>query len=165
MKKAVMLMLAVASMGLVACNNDCSADKGTAPKGDNDKETLYSGILPSADAQGTVYTLKLEFDADNNYTDGDFTMVENTLAADTVAASGLKEATTSFTKGDFRKESKQVNGANVEYIRLTPDAKDALGAPSACSMYFLVNEDGSLTMVAEDLQKPLEPALYTLTVK
>lgn len=164
MKKVLFMMLAVASLGLVSCDK-CDSKAAPAGKG-GDKEVLYSGILPAADAQGTVYTLKLEFDDDHNYTDGDFTMVENTLAADTVAASGMKEVATSYTKGDFRKESKQVDGATVEYIRLLPDAKDALGAPSAASGYFIVNEDGSLTMVGADLTKSVNPELnYTLTVK
>ncbi|MDE6498581.1 MAG: hypothetical protein K2L21_07975 [Muribaculaceae bacterium] len=165
MKKVLFMMLAVASLGFVSCNK-CDTKAAPAADKGGDKEVLYSGILPAADAQGTVYTLKLDFDDDHNYTDGDFTMVENTLAADTVAASGLKEVATSYTKGDFRKESKQVDGATVEYIRLIPDAKDALGAPSAASGYFVVNEDGSLTMVGADLTKSVNPELnYTLTVK
>lgn len=166
MKKSLLLGLAaVAALGFTACNKtDCKS--GAACTKGGDKEVLYSGILPSADAIGTVYTLKLEFDDDHNYTDGDFTLVENTLAADTLAASGLKEAATSYSKGDFRKESKQVDGVNVEYIRLVPKAKDALGAASAASMYFIVNADGSLTMTGTDLQKSENPALnYTLTVK
>ena len=78
----------------------------------------------------------------------------------------MKEVATSYTKGDFRKESKQVDGATVEYIRLMPDAKDALGTASAASGYFLMNEDGSLTMVGADLQKAVNPEMnYTLTVK
>ncbi len=164
MKKTVMLGLAaVAALGFTACNNS-NAASGVAKSGD--KEVLYSGILPAADAQGTVYTLKLEFDDDHNYTDGDFTMVENTLASDTISASGLKEVATSYTKGDFRKESKQVDGATVEYIRLVPDAKDALGAASGSSMYFIINADESLTMVGADLQKAANPEMnYTLTVK
>lgn len=165
MKKTAILMLTLlASIGFTACNKSC--DKAKCDKSGDDKEVLYSGILPAADAQGTVYTLKLEFDDDNNYTDGDFTMIENTLAADTVAASGLKDVATSYTKGDFRKESKQVDGDVINYIRLVPDAKDALGTASSSTMYFIINADESLTMVGEDLQKAADPAMnYTLTVK
>ena len=166
MKKTVLMgIAAIASLGFAACSNSNATSNAVQPKG-GDKEVLYSGILPAADAQGTVYTLKLEFDDDHNYTDGDYTMVENTLVADTTVASGLKEAATSYTKGDFRKESKQVNGVTVEYIRLYPDAKDALGTPSASSMYFVVNPDGSLTMTGADLQKAANTEMnYTLTVK
>lgn len=161
MKKTFLLGLAVVgALGFTACNNSNAAQT----KG-GDKEVLYSGILPAADAQGTVYTLKLDFDDDHNYTDGDYTMVENSLASDTIAVSGLKEVATSYSKGDFRKESKTVDGATVEYIRLIPDAKDALGTPSGSSLYFVLNSDGSLTMVGEDLQMPAMTELYTLTVK
>lgn len=167
MKKTFMIGLAtIAALGFAACNSSNAGSNNNSGQKSGDKEVLYSGILPAADAQGTIYTLKLEFDDDHNFTEGDFTMTENTLVADTVASSGLKEVATSFSKGDFRKESKQVNGANIEYIRLLPNAKDALGTPSASSMYFLINPDESLTMVGADLQKPADPNLnYTLTVK
>lgn len=165
MKKTLILGLAaMAALGFTACSNSNATSTDTKAKG-GDKEVLYSGILPAADAQGTLYTLKLEFDDDNNYTDGDFMMVENTLDADTLSFSGLKEVATSYTKGDFRKESKQVDGVMVEYIKLLPDAKDALGTPSASSSYFILNADGSLTMTGADLQKPAMAENYTLTVK
>lgn len=167
MKKITFLMLTlVAAVGLASCNNSCDNSKCAKSNGQNgDKEVLYSGILPAADAQATVYTLKLDFDDDHNCTEGDFTMVENTLAADTAAVSGLKEAATAYTKGDFRKESKQVDGADVNYIRLIPDAKDALGTASAASLYFIINADESLTMVGEDLQKAANAEMnYTLSV-
>lgn len=166
MKKTFLLGLAVAgALGFTACNNSNATSNAAQSKGGSDKEVLYSGILPAADAQGTIYTLKLEFDDDHNYTDGDFVMIENSLVSDTVAMSGLKEVATSYTEGDFRKESKTVEGETVEYIRLIPDAKDALGTASASSLYFVMNSDGSLTMVGEDLQKPVIAEMYTLTVK
>lgn len=149
-------LAAVAALGFTSCGN--SGNKG------NDKEVLYSGILPSADADGSVYTLKLEFDADDNFNEGDFTLVENTLQTDTVAASGLKTVATSYTKGDFRKQSKTVDGATVEYIQLLPDAKDALGTPSAASQYFVINPDESLTMTGADLVKSETGLNYTLSV-
>lgn len=165
MKKTVLLGLAlVAALGFTACDKPTATGDSAKVKG-GDKEVLYSGILPSADALANVYTLKLDYDDDHNYTDGDFTMVENTLL-DTVGANPLTQVATSYTEGDFRKESKVVDGVNIEYIRLIPDAKDSLGTPSACSMYFIVNEDGSLTMVSPDLQKAVDPEMnYTLTVK
>ncbi|MDE5773507.1 MAG: hypothetical protein K2H86_03505 [Muribaculaceae bacterium] len=169
MKKTLILgAAAVALLGLASCGNCNNSDKSCSANGcknDKDKEVLYSGILPAADAQGSLYTLKLEYDADDNYNEGDFTLVENTLASDTVAPAGLKVLATSYSKGDFRKESKQVDGAVVEYIKLLPDAKDALGTPSAASQYYLINADESLTMVNADLQRPdsTTVALYTLT--
>lgn len=165
MNKTILLGLAaVAALGFASCDT-ATTSNGATQTGKGDKDVLYSGILPSADAMGTVYTLKLEYDDDHNYTDGDFVMIENTLASDTTTATGFSEAATSYTEGDFTKESKQVGGTTIEYIRLAPDAKDALGTPSAASMYFIVNADGSLTMVGADLQQPAIPDLYTLTVK
>lgn len=166
MKKSIFLGLAaVAALGFASCNNSgsCPAN-GVGGKCKGDKEVLYSGILPAADAQGTVYTLKLEFDDDNNYTDGDYVMIENTLQADSVDASGLKDVATSYTKGDFNKLSKVAAGDTIRYIKLVPDAKDALGAASASSQYFIVNPDESLTMVGEDLVKSETGLNYTLSV-
>lgn len=166
MNKFVLLgAAAAAAVGLSACNNSNgqSVDP-SASNGKGDKEVLYSGVLPAADAFGSVYTLKLDFDDDNNYTDGDFQLVENTLSVDTLG--NVTNLTASYNEGDFRKLSKVVDGATVEYIQLTPDAKDALGTPSASSMYFIVNADQSLTMVNADLQKSETEGLnYTLTVK
>ncbi|MDE6418438.1 MAG: hypothetical protein K2K49_04440, partial [Duncaniella sp.] len=61
MKKTALLSLAaVAALGFSACDNTtATADKQS--KGE-EKVVLYSGILPAADAQGTVCTLRLEFD-------------------------------------------------------------------------------------------------------
>lgn len=156
--------VAAAAVGLSACNNNGQSVDASASNGKGDKEVLYAGVLPSADAFGTVYTLKLDFDDDNNYTDGDFELVENTLSVDSVGT--VTEVVTSYNEGDFRKLSKAVNGTSVEYIQLTPDAKDAMGSASSCSMYFIVNPDQSLTMVNADLEKSANEGLnYTLTVK
>ncbi len=164
MKKTVLMGLAVmATLGVTSCNDSNSTTKES--KEGTDKMELYTGILPSADAQGTVYTLKLDYDNDNNNTEGDFAMTENTLVTDSLSVTGFKQMATSFSEGDFKKESKELNGAKVEYIRLIPDAKDALGTVSSSSSYFVINSDGSLTMVDANLQMPENPENYTLSVK
>lgn len=167
MKKVALIGIAICALGITACNNSKSNNTATTLPvvGHGDKEVLYSGILPAADAQGTLCTIKLEYDDDNNYTDGDFTMVENSIVADTVAAAGIKEVATSYSSGDFCKASKQIDGATVEYIVLTPDAKDVLGAASASPTYFILNADQSLTLVNSNIEMPENPELYTLTVK
>lgn len=165
MNKTILLGLAaVAALGLSSCDT-ATTSNGATQTGNGDKDVLYSGILPSADAMGTVYTLKLEYDDDHNYTDGDFVMIENSLASDTTVAAGFSDVATSYTEGDFTKQSKQVGGTTIEYIRLVPDAKDALGVPSLSPSYFIVNADGSLTMVNAELEMPTVPELYTLTVR
>lgn len=162
MKKQFLIGLAaLAAVGFVAC--DRPNDK-SACSGDGDKEVLYSGILPAADAQGVIYTLKLDFDDDHNYTDGDYRMVENCVASDSIATSGLKVTSVSYTSGDFRKESEVLDGKTVEYIKLLPDAKDGLGAASTSPVYLLINADQSLTMVSQDLVVPENAELYTLSV-
>lgn len=164
MKKTLLMALgAAAVISLASCSNDCK-EKCNATDGKTTDEVLYSGILPSADAQASVYTLRLDYSKCG--TKGDYQLVENTLAADTTAASSLKEVVTSYTEGDFTCETKVVNGDSVKYIKLVPDAKDALGGASSASNYFVVNADNSLTMTGEDLVKSETPGLnYTLTRK
>lgn len=168
MKKTILFGLAAiaAAAGLTACNDNaksCSAD-GSCAK-DGDKEMLYSGVLPAADACGTVYTLKLDYDDDNNYTDGDYTLVENSLTTDSITGA-INEAATAYSEGDFTKKSKVVGDSTVEYLELVPDAKDLLGAASNTNLYFIVNADQSLTLVSSDLTKSdVEGLNYTLTLK
>ncbi|MBD5234930.1 MAG: hypothetical protein HDS61_00710 [Barnesiella sp.] len=166
MKKTAILMLAAAaSLGFVACDSKTGATVDKSAKSGGDKEVLYTGVLPAADAQGILYTLKLDFDDDNNYTDGDFVLVENPLMYDSITPSGLKVVASSFIEGDFTKESKQVNGAAVDYLRLVPDVKESIGDSSSTPMYFIVNADESVTLVNDELQLPSFPDLYTLKVE
>lgn len=168
MKKIVLMGLALlGTLGFVACDGSSKTAQTAAPaKNSADKEVLYAGILPAGDAIGFIYTLKLDYDADHDFNEGDFVMMESGLASDTIFATGIKEVATGYSEGDFRKESKEVDGVKVEYIRLIPDAKEGLGATDASETYFIVNADGSLTMVGEDLQVSNFPGLnYTLTVK
>lgn len=155
MKKFLILGLGViGALSIVSCDN-----KAASKCQGGDEEILYTAIVPGADNMGTVYSLAMDYDHDDN--DGDYLLVENTLVSDSLAATGFTSSTTSLTKGDFKKLSKTVDGAVVEYIQLVPDAKDALGAPSAGSGFFVINQDGSLTMVAEDLVIPADTAAYT----
>ncbi|MDE7159296.1 MAG: hypothetical protein K2O24_00415 [Muribaculaceae bacterium] len=163
--KALFGIAALAAFGLTACSNASGTPSAAGASANGDKEMLYSGILPAADAQGNVVTLKLDFDDDHNYTDGDFIMVENTVAADSISAAGITAASTSYSEGDFRKATKQVDGKTLEYLVLTPDAKDLLGAATATPSYFLINENQTLTLVNADIELPANPELYTLTAK
>lgn len=168
MKKTALFVLAAGALAFTACSNshasNASAVAGAKDKG-HDKEVLYSGILPAADADGILYTLKLDFDDDHNYTDGDYIMIDNTLVADTTEVSGIKATAVSYYEGDFVKKTRQVNGATVEYLVLTPDAKDLMGAADNHPIYMIVNADESLTVVNSDLDMPAVPELYTLKVQ
>ena len=121
---------------------------------------------PAADAEGILYTLKLDYDDDHNYTDGDFQLVETALLSDTVSAMNLRTGVTSLTEGDFRIETSTAEGETTSYMRLVPDAKESLGAASTATLYFIINPDKSLTMVNSDLTKAANDSLnYTLTLK
>lgn len=163
MNKLILLAAATAAAaGLAACSNTSS--NAAAPQaGSGDKAVLYSGILPAADADGTAYALRLDYDDDRGYADGDFSLTETTFAIDSAGAAA--EVAASYTEGDFAKKTKTVNGQAVEYIQLAPDAKDALGDASSCSLYFIVNPDGSLTMANADLTPASSGLNYTLTAK
>ncbi|MBD5341535.1 MAG: copper resistance protein NlpE [Bacteroides sp.] len=165
MKKAILFCLALAPLALASCNNCNNGSCASGSKG-GDKEELYAGILPAADAEGFVYTLRLDYDDDHNYTDGDFAMTQMALDYDTVSAPALKAGITSYTEGDFRIENKTVNGAGVKVLTLVPDPKESLGTVDNSTVYFLVNGDNTLTLVGPDFTKATNDSLnYTLTLK
>lgn len=164
MKKTILTGLAaVAALAFTACHSAEKQPSQAQVKGDNDKEVLYSGILPAADAIANLYTVVLDYDGDKNYTEGDYTMVLQSLTSDSTDVSGLKQAAVGYVTGDFKKATKEVNGKTVEYVKLTPE--DYLGASGVTPFYFVVNEDGSLTMTAEDLEVTPSPLNYTLSVR
>jgi len=162
MKKTI-LGIALIPLALTACGKPA----GTTSAGiGGEKDELYAGILPAADAAGILYTLRLDYDDDHNYTDGDYLLTETALVKDSVNPLGLKDGVTSLTEGDFRIESRTVNGTTSHYLRLMPDMKESLGAASASTLCFLINPDRTLTMVNADLTKAANGTLnYTLTLK
>lgn len=160
--KKIFVGIALISLALTACDNNRGSNHGSL----GDKEELYAGIMPAADAEGILYTLKLDYDDDHNYTDGDFQLVETALLSDTVSAMNLRTGVTSLTEGDFRIETSTAEGETTSYMRLVPDAKESLGAASTATLYFIINPDKSLTMVNSDLTKAANDSLnYTLTLK
>lgn len=160
--KKIFVGIALISLALTACDNNRDRNHGSL----GDKEELYAGIMPAADAEGILYTLKLDYDDDHNYTDGDFQLVETALIGDTVSAMNLRTGVTSLTEGDFRIETSTAEGETTSYMRLVPDVKESLGAASTSTLYFIVNPDKSLTMVNSDLTKAANDSLnYTLTLK
>lgn len=164
MKKSILAMGAVVlALSIASCTDSATTTQNVGDTKKGDKEVLYSGLLPAADADGIVYALKMEYDDDNNFMDGDYRLMETTLVTDSL---GMQAGATSYTSGDFKVETKTVDGKEIKYIKLLPDAKDALGAPSACSNYFIVEEDNSLTMVSADLTRVANDSLnYTLSVR
>lgn len=162
MKKAL-LGLFLAPLALASCGN---CNNGICNNSGDDKVEIYSGILPAADAEGILYTLRLDYDDDHNFTDGDYDLTQTALVSDSTAMAVVNDGPVNFTEGDFRIQSKNVNGTDTRYIRLVPKAKKSLGAADNSTLYFLVNGDNTLTLVNADLTKAANDSLnYTLTLK
>ncbi len=162
MKKTI-FAVALAALALTACNSkNCCKDNACA----SDKQEIYSGILPGADTDGILYTLNVDYDEDDNCLEGDYNLVQTYLAADSVAPTGYKDVKTVRSEGDFKVESKKVDGAEVKYLRLIPDMKDSSPEADSQPMYFVVSSDSTLTMVNSDLKPSENAALnYTLVKK
>ncbi|MBD5215108.1 MAG: copper resistance protein NlpE [Bacteroidales bacterium] len=161
MKKSMMLAAACAAVLTFA---SCAGKQATDQTATNapatatamvDKVVAYTGVTPAADCDGIRYDLKLEYDADDNYTEGDYNLVE-TYLTDRNAGTG----TTFRSEGDF----KVVNRDGKNYIKLEPDAKDSDQGATTTATYFLIGDDDSLTLVNYDFELPINPADYTLTV-
>ena len=162
MKKSILLGLAVLPLALASCGNCNNGSCNNANNG-GDKEELYAGILPAADAEGIVYNLRLDYDDDHNFTDGDYALTQTAIVADSIS---LSAGTTSYTEGDFTIESKNVNGVDTKYMRLVPKAKESLGTADNSTLYFLIENDSTLTLVNADLTKAENDSLnYNLTLK
>lgn len=155
MKKVTILSLGLAALlatsscsGNTTCNSTNCGD---------DREEYYTGVLPAADVEGIRYQLELEFDADDNYMEGDYKLVETYLVADSTAVGGVTDGEVVRTKGDFTVRTKP--GTNVKYLKLVPDRKYT----SASTLYFLVDNDNSITLTTETLEQPVSGLNYTLT--
>ncbi|MBD5185803.1 MAG: copper resistance protein NlpE [Bacteroidales bacterium] len=158
MKKTYYLAAAVlglATMASCSGNSSCNGTCNSREKADE----VYTGVLPAADADGVTYTLKLDYD-DNN-TKGDYDLTEQFMASDTTAA-GYKIQNTFQSEGDFTVNTKD----GKKYIQLTPDVKDSDRGASTDVMYFLVENDSTITLVSSDLEASTMPGLnYSLKLQ
>lgn len=149
---------AVALMMLGACSGNCKHSDGHGCKAEDEK-VVYTGVLPGADVDQVRYTLTLDYD-DHKTTEGDYDLVETYQQADSVAAGGMKDVKNVRSEGDFR----VINKENNKYIRLVPDMKDSDAAANSSDVYFLVENDSTLTLVNSNLEKSENAGLnYTLT--
>ena len=160
MKKTTLFMAAALSMmTMAACsgNQKCSGDKKSCA--DGDKKELYTGVLPAADADGIRYALKLDYDDDNNYMDGDYDLLETVVEQDTTSALGFKEGQSFKSEGDFTVIDKD----GKKYLKLVQDVKDSAKGSNGGPLYFLVESDSTIVMVNSDLEVSTAPGLnYTL---
>lgn len=162
MKKTTLIMAAALSMMTMgACTGNKAGSCDKAKCGDGDKKELYTGVLPAADADGVRYSLKLEYDDDHNYTDGDYDLLETYLEQDSTSAVGFKDGKSFKSEGDFTVMDKD----GKKYLKLVQDAKDSAQGSNAGPMYFLVESDSTIVMVNSDLQVSETPGLnYTLNL-
>ncbi len=146
--KKVFFGFAAALLALTACcgNKTCGTDGNCK---DDDKDLVYTGILPAADTDGVRYTLTLDYDKD---TKGDYDLNQTYVALDSLAPGGYKNLNSFKSEGDFYVENKTVDGQNVKYLRLVPEAKDSNG--DTTTLYMLVTNDSTLTLVGADLKVP-----------
>ncbi|MDE7181083.1 MAG: copper resistance protein NlpE [Muribaculaceae bacterium] len=154
MKKAIYLAAAAFAMvGFASCNHKCDGGKCSKVA-----DQMYTGVVPAADGPGVRYTLKLDYEDDENNLAGDYDLVETYLEADTVAVNGIKDNVSFKSEGDFS----VVEQNGKKYLKLVKDAKDS--NPQAVSdLYFEVSSDSTLTMVNSELQPAVDSTLnYTL---
>lgn len=152
MKKALYMAAAVALLGMSACTG-ASCDSKSC-KADDDK--VYTGVVPAADCDGVRYTLKLDYDDDHNYTDGDYDLVQTYIAADSTSALGYKDIRTVKSEGDFtviKTKDGKTGLKLVEEVRRGQQGE---------TMYFVVDSDSTLTMTNSDFETAASGLNYTL---
>lgn len=161
MKKTVLGMAALAALSLASCggnNSKCNGAAGCDSKCD-EKVEIFSGVLPAADAEGVRYTLKLEYDDDHNFTDGDYDLDETYLVADSTATDGMRADKSFKSEGDFSVTDK--DGKKV--YKLVPDVKDSNPEATLTPMYFVLDNDSTLTLVNDKLERAANPDMnYSL---
>ncbi len=160
MKKIVLGMAALAALGLASCggNNKCD-NKANCDGKCEDKVEVFTGVLPGADNEGVRYTLNLEYDDDHNCTEGDYKLDETYLVADSTATDGVRADKSFKSEGDFTITEK--DGKKV--YKLVPDAKDSNAEATLTPMYFILDNDSTLTMVNAELERSVNPDLnYSL---
>ena len=149
MKKTTLWALGagICLLGAAACSNNgnCSA------RANLDNDQVYTGILPAADCMGIRYSLKLDYDDDHNFTDGDYELLQTYLGSDSVAPSGIKDLLSEKSKGDFTVTDK----GNVKALTLVPK-RGTTG-----TLYFVQTDDSTLTMTNANFEVPATPG-YTL---
>ncbi len=149
---SALALLSLASCGNKSCNGNSCGDKG-------DRNEIYTGVLPAADADGVRYVLQLDYDDDHNYTDGDYDLVETYLKADSTATTGYRDDKSFKSEGDFT----VTDNAGQKVYKLVPDVKDSQAGSTVTPLYFIADNDSTLTLVNSNLERSANPDLnYSL---
>ena len=154
--KKTLLGIALAAAAMCAMTS-CEGGRADHRRADGDRKDVYTGVLPAADCAGIRYTLKLDYDDDHNYTDGDYDLVETYLVADTLARLDYRDSVSYKSKGDFSVATDPRGG---KYLELVPDRRFR----QADKRYFLVSSDSTLTLTTRDLTLPESGLDYTLKI-
>lgn len=152
MKKALYMAATVALLGMSACTGTSCDSKGC--KADDDK--LYTGVMPAADCDGIRYTLKLDYDDDHNYTDGDYDLVQTYIAADSTSALGYKDIRTVKSEGDFTVVKTKDGKTGLKLV------EEVRKGQQGETMYFVVDSDSTITMTNSDFETAASGLNYTL---
>ncbi|MCM1377774.1 MAG: copper resistance protein NlpE [Clostridium sp.] len=160
MKKLVIPMaVAMFALSFGACSN--KSCKSVAPDCVDGRDQVYTGVLPAADADGVRYTLKLDYDDDNGFTDGDYDLVVSYLKSDSTLRSGVRDSISFASKGDFRVVNGKDADASKKYLELKPESRYA----NADALNFLVESDSTLVLVGPDLSMPVPASGLNYTLK
>ncbi len=161
MKKNIILTAAVAVLaivGLSACGGNKKCGGNACENSKLNEEQMFSGVLPAADGPGIRYLLKLDYDDDKNFTEGDYDLVETYLAADSTSVGGVRDGEMFKSEGDFT----VMNQNGKKYLKLVKDIKDS-NAKASDNLYFEVVNDSTLTLVNSNLEPAVNDSLnYTL---
>lgn len=152
MKKALYMAATVALLGMSACSG-ASCDSKSC-KADDDK--LYTGVVPAADCDGVRYTLKLDYDDDHNYTDGDYDLVQTYIASDSTSALGYKDIRTVKSEGDFTVVKTKDGKTGLKLV------EEVRRGQQGETMYFVVDSDSTITMTNSDFETAASGLNYTL---
>lgn len=161
MKKIILMAgVALATLGLASCDNKTAtnSDASAVTAQERNVDAVYTGVMPAADCDGVRYTLLLDYDKEDR--DGDYTLVETYIQADTTTVLGYKDLKSYVSEGDFTIEQKDAKN----YIKLVKDAKDSSQGSVDTTLYFLIDSDNAITMTNADLEVSTTPGMnYTLT--
>lgn len=144
---------ALAVVSMASCDGN-----GKSYKGPKIPDQVYTGVIPAADAAGFRYTVKLDYDDDDNNMRGDYDLTEIVIVGDSTSPLGYKDAGTYLSEGDFT----VVEQNGKKYLKLVKDPRKS-NAIAVDKLNFLVSSDSTITLVNDDLEESIVPGLnYTL---
>ncbi len=154
------LPIAAGILMLAGCSHskNCGASDNcpakAATEAVDDRDVVYTGTIPAADAAGIECTLVLDYD---NATSGEYKLTEHFI-----------DKGTFNYEGDFTIHKGTPSDASQRYMKLVPDHPDRAADQASSSddvRYFLIDSDSTLTMTTASLQRADSGLNYTLTRK